>query len=117
MDAEPPELNWVVSRPWDNVGITGIDPTREIYKGTSLNNADHFIAIQDDSMETAPDVRPYFWKLGQWQKGHTDIDQPRELKDRVVYDNELVRAGRELLKSARLEGRGQVHSSLLALHY
>lgn len=57
-------------------------------------------------METAPDVRPYFWKLGQWQKGHTDINIPRELKDRVVYDNELVREGRELPKLARLEGRG-----------
>lgn len=84
-------------------GITGCDLTQPPFDGTSTNNDDYFIKIEDDSMETTPDVRPYFWMLGQRQRGHTESDIP---KDRVKYDNELVREGRELLKSARREGRG-----------
>lgn len=87
-------------------GITGSDKSLKLFDGTSENNADYFIAIEDASMETAPDVRPYFWLLGQWQKGHTELDIPSDHQKRVVYDNELVRAGRQVLQLARREGRG-----------
>jgi hypothetical protein len=87
-------------------GITGCDTSQDLFDGTSMNNADYFIVIEDASMETAPDVRPYFWQLGQWQKGHSDLDIPADHEDRIAYGNELVRAGRQLLQSARREGRG-----------
>lgn len=90
------------------LGVTGIDMSQVIYDGTSENNADHFISIEDESMERMPDVRPYFWKLGQLQMGHRDIDRPQNFKDRIAYDDQLVKEGREVLKRARKEQRGYV---------
>jgi hypothetical protein len=102
------ELSFVVPLSPELVqdGITGFDPSQALFDGTSKDNADFYIEIEDASMETAPDVRPYFWKLGQLQRGHTDLDIPGEHGKRITYDNDLVRTGREFLKSARRKGRG-----------
>jgi hypothetical protein len=87
-------------------GITGIDLSIPIYDGTSLNAADHLIDLDSDSMERCPDVRAYFWKVGREVKLQGKEDTPIEVDERISYDQELVRAGREYIKWARQQGRG-----------
>lgn len=105
MNAESQALDMALSRPW-NIGITGIDVTQPIYDGTSSNSADHLIELDTPMMETAPDVRPYFWRIGQSQLGHSHFDISADLDHRRLYDSELVMEGRLFLQSARPRGVG-----------
>jgi hypothetical protein len=92
-------------------GITGSDPTLPIFTGLSNDNHDHFIDIDTDSMETAPDVRSYFWLLGS-DIQHTPVP-PVDLEERRVFDSQLVRAGREYLRNLKEQGVGYVLSILI----
>lgn len=92
-------------------GVTGSDPTLPIFTGLSKDSHDHFIDIDTDSMETAPDVRSYFWAVGL-DIQHDPVP-PVDLEERRVFDAQLVRAGREYLRDIREQGVGYVLSILL----
>jgi hypothetical protein len=92
-------------------GITGSDSTQPIFTGLSNNNHDHFIDIDTDSMETAPDVRAYFWAIGMDIRN--DPVPPVDLGERRAFDAQLVRAGREYLRDVREQGSGYVLPILL----
>jgi hypothetical protein len=79
-----------------------------IYDGSSLYEYDHLVELEDDSMEREPDIRAYFWHLGQIAKSHDWKDVPRFLEQRQLYDDEIVRVGREYLRKARERGEGYV---------
>lgn len=89
------------------LGITGKDMSASIYDGSSLFEDDHWIELENDSMEREPDIRAYFWHLGQIAKNHNWKDVPRfSLEQRKLYDDEIVRVGREYLRQARERGEG-----------
>jgi hypothetical protein len=85
-------------------GITGSDISRPYFDGTSQDPLDHFIDLDTPSMETAPDVRPYFWTVGHEIQGNPDI--PVDLESRIAFDSIMVRAGREWLREYRKQGKG-----------
>lgn len=95
-----------LSQPRQRKGITGIDLSIPIYDGTSQNAADHLIDLDSESMERYPDVRAYFWKVGREVKLQGKEESPIEADERITYDQELVRAGREYIRWARRQGRG-----------
>jgi len=85
-------------------GVTGSNLAHPLFDGKSKNSADHFIDLDTDSMESAPDVRSYFWFVGHHVRSEPEV--PHDLETRVVFDAELVRAGREWLRDFRDQGLG-----------
>jgi len=55
-------------------------------------------------MEGYPDVRSYFHYIGDMAQDATN--PPLDMEQRRLYDNDLVRKGREYLKAARGRGHG-----------
>jgi hypothetical protein len=91
---------------WQAQGVTGADPSLPTFDGSSTNPDDHLIQLDDDSMETAPDVRVYFWLVGLCHRGNQREPPPPTLGERELWDDVLVREGREYLRQARAEGKG-----------
>ena len=91
---------------WLAQGITGSDLALPFFDGTSKNKDDHFIDLDTASMESAPDVRVYFWIIGFNIHVPEDPDIPSDLETRKVFDAKLVREGREYLKDVRSRGSG-----------
>jgi hypothetical protein len=96
-------------------GITGADLTLPIFDGLSTNPADHLIELETDSMEKYPDVRVYFWLVGDWdERARLDQHFPersQNYEERLKEDERLVKAGRELLRQSRARGEGYVLSA------
>jgi hypothetical protein len=89
-------------------GITGSDPTLPLFEGTTTNLADHLIEFDGSSIETAPDVRVYFWMIGKRLQEDPDSNDYTSMtqEERISWDAKLVREGRLKLKACREEGRG-----------
>lgn len=85
-------------------GVTGANPSIPIFDGTSLNPKDYLIDLETDSMETYPDIRSYFYWVGD--KAQAASVRPVEPEERKIYDDKLVTLGREYLKEARARGHG-----------
>jgi hypothetical protein len=107
--SEPIEVDAELLKP----GITGVDPDLPLFDGLSTNPADHLIDLDTDSMERCPDVRVYFWTIGQMVEGQrlydfkeADIERPVDPELLLEYDNKLVRSGREYLKESRTKKEG-----------
>jgi hypothetical protein len=87
--------------------ITGADWSQPIFDGRSKNTKDHLIELDDSSMERIPDVRAYFWAVGDglsWQKSRTACQHT--LEEARIYDDKVVREGREHIKKCRDKGVG-----------
>ena len=95
----PAALKWIHQQ-----GITGSDDTLPYFDGTSTDPKDHFIDLDTDSMETAQDVRVYFWLVGHEIQGQPE--SPTDFEGRVAFDAELVRCRREWLRAYRDFGCG-----------
>jgi hypothetical protein len=85
---------------WLQQGITGADLTLPYFDGRSTNPLDHLIDLDTDSMETAPDVRVYFWSDGA-TLCQDDWKGPKESESREEYDARMVRNGREYLEDLK----------------
>jgi hypothetical protein len=85
-------------------GVTGGDHRLPYFDATSKDPKDHFIDLDTDSMETAPDVRVYFWLVAHGIQ--EEPEPPTNLEARLVFDAKLVRAEREWLRDLRNLGRG-----------
>ena len=96
----------VVPKRWLRQGITGSDATLPIFDGSSMDIQDHLIDIDTDSMETAPDVRVYFWMVGYDSLDPDYPDVPTDLEERKLFDAKMVRTGREYLKDLKQRGLG-----------
>ena len=95
-------------------GLTGADFTLPLFDGTSVNPHDHLIDIDTPSMETCPDVRVYFYRIGECFDVIAGIERPEDHEGRIKYDARVVRAGREYLKHCRTLGVGYVLSPFSA---
>ena len=94
------------------LGITGADLTLPLFDGTSTDPSDYLINFDDDSMEKHPDVRMYFWSVGQAiEDNYTSMvdDQLMDYQERLRRDDALVKKGREYLRQSKIEGEGWVH--------
>ena len=94
-------------------GITGGDFTLPLFDGRSDNPVDHTIDLDNDSMERCPDVRIYFWNIGQrvlkrdtWGFEDPGTDRPTDPSLRVEYDDKLVKMGREYLRVSMIGKEG-----------
>lgn len=88
-------------------GITGADLSIPFFDGKGTQSEAFLIDIDTPSMEREPDVRAYFWMLGQFcSEGPIVPTLPAEPKEKIDHDQNIVRKGRELLRSARNEGHG-----------
>ena len=84
--------------------ITGAALSLSILGGLSTNPKDHFIDVDTDSMETAPDVRVYFWNIG-----HAMLNDPEiriDLDGCKAFDTNMDRAGRKFLLDLKGQGVG-----------
>lgn len=95
------------------LGITGADLTLPLFDGRSDNPLDHVIDSNTDSMERCPDVRIYFWNIGQrvlkrdtWGFEDPGMDRPTDPSLRVEYDDKLVKLGREYLRVSMIGKEG-----------
>ena len=86
-------------------GITGADLDLPLFDGTSSNPKDYLIDLESDSMEKYPDVRIYFWMVGQILDGDRVV-QPSDHQDRLARDDARVKAGREYLRQSRINREG-----------
>jgi hypothetical protein len=86
-------------------GVTGADCALPIFDGTSTNPHDHLIDFDTPSMERCPDVRVYFHSVGEII-GDPEGIRPTEIGARRVYDDQMVKNGREYLKLAKARGNG-----------
>jgi hypothetical protein len=66
-------------------------------------------------MEKCPDVRVYFWmvgdevmRIGQGTHRPIELDPPTDLEERILYDDELVKKGRQHLQESRARGQGYI---------
>jgi hypothetical protein len=94
-------------------GITGSDYTLPLFDGLSTNPADHLIDLDTDSMERCPDVRPYFWTIGERVVRHEEgnvmvssTPRPTDPELCVEYDDNLVKVGRKYLYESRNRREG-----------
>jgi hypothetical protein len=94
-------------------GITGSDFTLPLFDGLSTNPADHLIDLDTDSMERYPDVRVYFWTVGESvirrEEGNvmiSSLQRPTDPDLRLQYDNNLVQVGRKFLQASRNRKEG-----------
>jgi hypothetical protein len=83
-------------------GVTGSDLSKPYFDGTSMEASDFLIDLDTDSMETAPDVRSYFFQVAQLTQDPEN--PPVDIKARRIYDDKMVKKGREFLKAARDRG-------------
>lgn len=90
---------------WLEQGVTGADTSLPTFDGTSTNPNDHLMELDNDSGETIPDVRVYFWLIGHLTRDEGVQVTPAILKE---WDARMVREGREYLRKARAEGNGYV---------
>jgi hypothetical protein len=82
--------------------ITGADFTQPIFDGRSDNPADHLINLDADSMERIPDVRVYFWAVGDCLRSFgTETASKHTLEEARLYDDVVVREGREHIRACR----------------
>lgn len=88
-------------------GITGADLDLPLFDGTSSNPKDYLIDLESDSMEKYPDVRIYFWMVGQILDGDCVV-QPNDHQERFARDDARVKAGREHLRQSRINREGRV---------
>jgi hypothetical protein len=86
-------------------GVTGSDCSLPMFDGTSTNSHDHLIDFDTPSMERYPDVRVYFHSVGEII-GDPEGIRPIEIEARKVYDDQMVKNGREYLKLAKARGNG-----------
>jgi hypothetical protein len=89
--------------------ITGADHSQPVFDGRSKNPNDHLINLDDDSMERIPDVRVYFWAVGDALRGtdsEGEVTSKHTLEEAITYDNLVVREGREHVRSCRDQGLG-----------
>jgi len=94
-------------------GITGADFTLPLFDGLSDDPKDYLIDLDTPSMERCPDVRVYFWmvgdevqRVGQGNNRPPELDPPDDHQRRVLYDEELVKKGRQHLQESRAKGQG-----------
>lgn len=94
-------------------GITGSDFTLPLFDGLSTNPADHLIDLDTDSMERCPDVRAYFWSVGEAvirrEEGNVMVSstpRPTDLELCLEYDDNLVKVGRRHLRESRNRKEG-----------
>jgi hypothetical protein len=112
-DDSDPDSPTLVARLLEE-GITGADYTLPIFDGLSTNPADHLIDLDTDSMERYPDVRVYFWTIGEkvlkydhWGYPQPpDRERPTYPEARKKYDDKLVKMGRKYLQESRLKKEG-----------
>lgn len=65
------------------------------------------IELNDSSMERIPDVRAYFWAVGEsLDKQKTRPAHQQTPEEARIYDEKVVREGREHIKKCRDEGLG-----------
>jgi len=86
-------------------GITGADIDLPLFDGTSSDPKDYLIDLESDSMEKYPDVRIYFWMVGQILDGDRVV-QPSDHQERLARDDARVKAGREYLRQSRINREG-----------
>jgi hypothetical protein len=113
LDVEPPRR--AAHAMWLTQGVTGSDASLPIFDGSSLNPRDHLIELEDDSMETEPDVRVYFHLIGLYLQGDLDQKALEAVEEREIWDAQLVRSGRGFLQSARAKGYGYVCPWLVSI--
>jgi hypothetical protein len=89
-----------------NRSITGADLSRPIFDGTSAVLSDHLIDLDSDAMETALDVRVYFWMIGERLREFAEDSKSHTLEEARVYDEAVVKEGREYVKACRERGAG-----------
>ena len=85
-----------------------------MFDGLSTNPADHLIDLDTDSMERCPDVRVYFWTIGErvlkfekWgYEQPAGFERPTDPEGREEYDNRLVTMGRKHLQESRIRKEG-----------
>jgi hypothetical protein len=90
-------------------GITGADFTIPLFDGLSSDPKDYLIDLDTDSMGKCPDVRVYFWLVGYETLRNAQVDQPRpehDLPEQIIYDDRLVKMGRQHLKESQAKGQG-----------
>jgi hypothetical protein len=87
------------------IGVTGADTSLPCFDGTSTDPKDFLIDLDTDSMEKAADVRSYFYLVAEYTKEEANAP-PEDMEERKLYDDRMVKAGREYLKSARDRGHG-----------
>ena len=94
-------------------GITGGEFTLPLFDGRSDNPVDHIIDLDTDSMERCPDVRVYFWMIGQrvlqhdtWGFDDPETDRPTDPTLRPQYDDKLVKMGRAYLRMSMIKKEG-----------
>ena len=94
-------------------GITGSDFTLPLFDGLSTNPADHLIDLDTDSMERCPDVRAYFWSVGEAvirrEEGNVMVSstpRPTDLDRCLEYDDNLVKVGRRHLCESKIRKEG-----------
>jgi hypothetical protein len=94
-------------------GITGIDWSMPLFDGSSTDPADHLIDLATDSMERYPDVRAYFWAVGdrviRREEGNvlvSSIQPPTDPDLRRQYDDNIVQVGRKFLHESRSREEG-----------
>lgn len=76
--------------------MTTMKRSLPILGGPSTNPKDPFVDVDTDSMETAPDVRVYFWNVGTNILNDSEI--PIDLDGNKAFDTNMYRAGREFLR-------------------
>lgn len=89
-----------------NRSITGADLSRPIFDGTSVVPSEHLIDLDSDAMETALDVRVYFWMIGERLREFAEDSKTHTLDEAKVYDEAVVKEGREYVKACRERGAG-----------
>lgn len=86
------------------LGVTGADLALSIFDGTSVDPKDYLIDLDTDSMERYPDVRSYFYSVGNSLQDTTT--SPSDIEARKIYDDNRVRQGRLYIKAQRALGHG-----------
>jgi hypothetical protein len=86
-------------------GVTGADTSLPCFDGTSTNPQDFLIDLDTDSMEKAADVRSYFYLVAKLTMEEVNAP-PEDMVERKLYDDRMVKAGRQYLNSARDRGHG-----------
>lgn len=100
------DTNLTIDKYGCNRSITGADLSKPIFDGSSNAMSDHLIDLDSDSMETTLDVRVYFWMIGERVRGFAEISRNHTLEEAKVYDEAVVREGREYVKACRERGAG-----------
>lgn len=94
-------------------GITGADFSLPILDGLSDNPKDYLIDFEDESSEKIPDIRVYYWtigdevlRFGQRNERPPEHDRPTDPAGIISYDDRLVKMGRQHLLESQAKGQG-----------